>query len=73
MKKLIKKSKRLITSGVLAVLAVSSSAVHAITDADVTSSYAASEISVGLAITGCIALVALGVGLGMIISIMRKL
>jgi hypothetical protein len=47
-------------------------AAHAVDDTQITESFASANTSYGLVIAGIITLVALGTGLGMIVSGLRK-
>ena len=68
--------KNIAKKGSLALTAITAASVStmafAIDDATVTSAFDAGSTSVGVAVTGLVALVAVVVGIGMVISLLKR-
>jgi len=66
------KGAKLVGKGVAVVTAVAASAAHAIDDTAITAAQTAAENSVELTSTGMIQIVAIIVGVGLVVSLLKK-
>ena len=73
MKKLIRNGQTLARkAGFIAVGAAASSSAFAIETADIEAAFETGSVSVGTVVTGLISLAAIGVGIGLIMGLLRK-
>lgn len=63
---------KLVGKGVAVVTAVAASAAHAVDDAAITAAQTSAETSVELTTTGMIQIVAVIVGVGLVVSLLKK-